>query len=69
MSERIHCDHCNAVIPRDVTRLTLKCGTAKDDTWSSEEHERDYCADCVEQIPLLKSIFAEQFDEGKKPEK
>ena len=69
MSERIHCDHCDAVIALDVTRLTLKCGTAKGDTWHSEATERDYCAKCVERIPLLKAIYAEQFEEGMRPGK
>jgi ribosomal protein S26 len=64
VSERIHCDHCDAVIPKDVTRLTLRCGTAKDDTFHTEQDERDYCADCVEKIPILNAIFAEQFEEG-----
>lgn len=69
MSERIHCDHCERVIPTAVTRLTLKCGTAKADTWHCEAAERDYCPDCVQKIPLLRNIFAEQFEEGKQPTK
>jgi hypothetical protein len=67
MSERIHCDCCDAVIPDGITRLTLQCGTAKADTWQHEDKPRDYCADCVERIPLLKNIFAEQFEEGMDP--
>lgn len=67
MSERIHCDHCDAVIPAAITRLTLRCGTAKADTWHQEEETRDYCPDCIEKIPLLTNIFAEQFEEGKRP--
>jgi len=67
VTARVHCDCCNAVIPDGITRLTLRCGTARADTWQHEDDDRDYCPDCVEKIPLLKNIFAEQFEEGMEP--
>ena len=63
MSDRIHCDHCDATIPPDIWRLTLHCGIQRGDYGHEETEERDYCMACVESIPLLREIYEDQFEQ------
>ncbi len=47
MSDKTHCDLCDALIPPTETRLTLQLGCARGDTLREEEYPRDICDACV----------------------
>jgi hypothetical protein len=71
MSDKIHCDLCDAVIDPTVQRLTLLVGLWQGNEGVDEEQHRDYCAACVEKDWFLKALFAEQLAdvaESREPE-
>lgn len=59
MSQKDHCDLCDAVIPDDVPRLTLKVGIGTGNTFNEEENPHDVCKACVEGNGVLQQLFNE----------
>lgn len=59
MSDKVHCDLCDAVIPPDVERLTLKVGIARHDAFHENEVAHDICPACCETDDLLGSLMRE----------
>lgn len=59
MSDKTHCDLCDVVIDADVERLTLKVGTAINNTFREEENAHDICPGCVGRFPLLAELLRE----------
>jgi hypothetical protein len=59
MSQKDHCDLCDAVIPDDVARLTLKAGVATGSTGSELDDAFDICPTCVKAHTVLQQFFNE----------
>lgn len=59
MSDKVHCDRCDNVIPDNVPRLTLQVGVAKGGSFESEEFPHEFCAACTRNDPTLLQLFEE----------
>ena len=60
MSDKTHCDLCDAVIADTVQHLVLTVGLWEGNEGTDEDHHRDFCPACCEKDPVLKALFDEQ---------
>lgn len=59
MSQKDHCDLCDAVIPEDVARLTLKAGIGHGHLFTELENAFDICPTCVGANTVLQQLMNE----------
>jgi hypothetical protein len=59
MSQKDHCDLCDAVVPDDVARLTLKAGIGVGNTSTELEQPFDICQACVQGNTVLQQLMNE----------
>ena len=59
MSQKDHCDLCDAVIPDDVARLTVKAGIGHGNLLTEMQDAFDICPTCVGAHTVLQQLFNE----------
>lgn len=59
MSQKDHCDLCDAVIPDDVKRLTVKAGIGHGNLLTEMQDAFDVCQKCVTGNTVLQQFFNE----------